>query len=988
MVAINPLRWLKRRRTPPVAPAPAHEDTLAVMVRDIVRTNRLALLDDLSAADRTTVAVRLAVRADDPRALIRFLWRRAAVTPEYLLTLVACLKAIDDASAFWVIRTTTALAEGRAGDRTASSVLQALLDCLPMLDAALDQIVQRQRSPLRLLRRLFEALTPELALPRLMRLAFDEATPTALAWAAADRLAECLSGTATILDPPTTPAAHARWLYVDALMGAAGIQTQDAAALPSFAATTAGAARCERLGCALLANTNLSPAIRLAAVDLLLQQATPPWTVIVGACADEQETVRRGALARIGSSSAREAMAMLVRLALRSDMPIDVRLMAVIRLSAETQWDVAPVLQRCARDASLPLAGRLRAAAALGRRSANLPRLLALMRDPQAHLEVRAAAARAAAFPSAAPYLVRLALDPATPAPVVTALWNALATPACRATLPGMRSALVRLLDAARADVALTLALIRVAGAVGGDEAIAALTSLAGSGAITRLRSAVPPDLLDLPVEACLEYPLLPPPMRTRLLTALATAPTPAEQPTTLAQFLAREADLVRCAAIEALTLSNNARARAAILIALRHAPSPGVATALAEALDLLGSLQDMLQVVVDPELDATLRWHVADRLAQRVDGPTLIREAWVRSDLDAFGRELIIDALVRHDAKASAPFFMRLANDPGESLIFRERALMALDGVTDASLEDPLVRLVNDVDLDPGLRGRAAASLPAPLSPAICSTLRDLARTDAPAPLLIGVLQALGRARDAAALPILVRYSLDHRAAIAQTAVEALAANGDNSISPLLVRVALSPQANAAVKLVALESLVRLGEPDAGRLLRPYLRNYPIIFQMRAFRLLANAGQVSNEAERLVRDRLCPTPLRLCALEYLPCSASAGALLAALLRDAGENPVVRAAAAARLPARDYGAALTEAALDTTTPIIVRTACLAGLGASGDADALLALSALAERDCDPVARERARLELWSLAMQSLSDRAPDEYHERHYYGRR
>ncbi|PMP73950.1 MAG: PBS lyase, partial [Roseiflexus castenholzii] len=176
MVAINPLRWLKRRRTPPVAPAPAHEDTLAGMVRDIVRTNHLALLDDLSVADRTTVAVRLAVRADDPRALLRFLWRRATVTPEYLLTLVACLKAIDDASAFWVIRTTTALAEGRAGDRTASSVLQALLDCLPMLDAALDQIVQRQRSPLRLLRRLFEALTPELALPRLMRLAFDEAT--------------------------------------------------------------------------------------------------------------------------------------------------------------------------------------------------------------------------------------------------------------------------------------------------------------------------------------------------------------------------------------------------------------------------------------------------------------------------------------------------------------------------------------------------------------------------------------------------------------------------------------------------------------------------------------------------------------------------------------------------------------------------------------------------------------------------------------------
>lgn len=989
MITIDPLRWLKRRRTPPATPAPPREDALSGIVREMVLTHRLAMLDDLPAPDRTAVAVRLAIRTDDPRALLQFLWRRAAVAPEYLLILVTCLKVIDDAGALWVIRATTALAEGRAGDLAAGSVLQALLDCLPMLDAALDQIVQRQRSPLRVLRRLFKALTPELAAPRLMRLAFDEATPATLAWAAADWLVEYLSGTAALVDPPATPAAHSRWLYVDVLRGAAGIQTQGAAALASFVAASAGAARCERLGCTLLANASLSPAIRLAALDLLLQQATPPWAAIAGACADENEAVRRGALARIASSSAREAIATLVRLALRSETPADVRLMAVMRLSAETQWDVAPVLQRCALDVTLPLAGRLRAAAALGRRSANLPRLLALLRDPQACVEVRAAAARAAAFPAAVPHLIRTLLDPSTPSPVVTALCDALATPVCRAAIPGIRPALVRLLDAARTDVALTLAIIRVSGVAGGDEVIAALASLAGMGAIARLRSTVPPDVLDLPVEACLERPLLPSPMLTRLLVALATAPTPAEQPTTLAQFLAHEADLVRCAAIEALTMNDSARAREAILVALRHTPSPAGAAALAEALDMLGSLQEMLQIVVDPDLDSTLRWHVADRLAQRVDGPALIREAWARSDLDAFGRELIIDALARHDATASASFFVRLANDPGGAPIFRERALAALEGVADGSLEGPLVRLVNDAHLDPGLRGRAAASLPTPLSPATCSMLRDLVRTDAPpAPLLIGVLQALGRTRDAAALPVLMRYSLDQRPEIAQTAVEALAASGDATISPMLVRVALSPQADAAVKLVAIEALLRLGEPDAVRLLRPYLRNHSVILQMRAFRLPANAGQVGNEAERLARDRLCPTPLRLCALEYLPHSPSAEALLAALLRDASEDPVVRAAAAARLPAHEHGATLAEAALDPAAPIIVRTTCIAGLGASGEIDALLALTALTERDHDPVARERARIELWSLAMQSLSDRAPDEHHERHYHGRR
>ncbi|MCS6940840.1 MAG: HEAT repeat domain-containing protein [Roseiflexaceae bacterium] len=972
MIAINPLLWLKQRRNASAASAPLHHDALADVVREIIVTKRLAILDDLPAPDRDAVAVRLATQVDDPRTLLRFLWQRATVSPEYWLTLVRCLKVVENSGALWVIRAVTALAEGRAGDPAADPVRQTLLDCLPLLDAALDQVVQRKRSPIRVLRRLFRALTPELAAPRLMRLAFDAATPDPLAWAAADWLAERSPDRAARADPPANPAARSRWIYVDGLKDAAGIQTLGAAALASFFA--AGAARRERLGRALLTNTGLSPEIRLAAIDLLMQQESPPWTLIASACTDENQIVRRGALARIGSSSAREAIATLVRLTLRSDIPVDVRLMAVMRLSAETRWDVAPVLHRCALDTSLPLAGRLRAAAALGRRSASLPRLLALIRDPQICVDVRAAAARAAAFPAAIPYLMRLMLDPSLPPLVMTALIEALATPACRAAAQSARSALIRLLAAARADVSLTLALIRVLGALGGDEAVSALAPLAATEAMTRLKSAVPPDILDLPVETGLERALLPDPMMTRLLRALVTAPTVAEQPTTLAQFLAHEADLVRCAAIESLTRCGGARAREAILVAVRSAASPAVAAALAEAINALGSLGDMLNVVVDPALDPSVRWHVADRLALRADGPAAMREAWLRSDLDAFGRELIIEALGRHDAGASASFLARLAGDSALSPVLRERALAALEGVADASLEGPLLHLVNDGHLAPELRGRAAASLPAALSPAARSALRDLLRTDLPpAPLVVGILRALGRAQDAAALPLLLRYSLDADSQVAQAAIEALAASGDAAISPALVRVALSPQADAAVKLIAIEALLRLGEPDAVRLLRPYLRHRSVLVQMRAFRLLADAGQVQSEAEQLVRHRSHPAPLRLCALDCIPRDASAGALLAALLSDPGEDPAVRAAAAARLDRRDHVTTLTEVALDTTAPLIVRTACIAGLGASDEIDALLALSALADRVHDPAACERARIELWSLVMQSLND---------------
>jgi hypothetical protein len=120
---------------------------------------------------------------------------------------------------------------------------------------------------------------------------------------------------------------------------------------------------------------------------------------------------------------------------------------------------------------------------------------------------------------------------------------------------------------------------------------------------------------------------------------------------------------------------------------------------------------------------------------------------------------------------------------------------------------------------------------------PATRAMLRDLVRTDPPpTPLLIGILRALGRSRDAAALPIFLRYTLDEHAEVAQAAIEALAACGDSSITPALVRVALSPQAGAATKLNAIEALLRLGDRDAVRLLRPYLSYRSIILQMRAF--------------------------------------------------------------------------------------------------------------------------------------------------------
>jgi hypothetical protein len=99
-------------------------------------------------------------------------------------------------------------------------------------------------------------------------------------------------------------------------------------------------------------------------------------------------------------------------------------------------------------------------------------------------------------------------------------------------------------------------------------------------------------------------------------------------------------------------------RAREAIQIALHHPAAPAVAAALAVSLDTSGSSHDLLKVFADAGIDSTIRWHIVDRLAQRADGPALLRDAWAQRDLDAYGRELIIDALARYDARASASFW------------------------------------------------------------------------------------------------------------------------------------------------------------------------------------------------------------------------------------------------------------------------------------------------------------------------------------------
>lgn len=991
MIGIDLFRRLRRRHMPgtvpdAVAAPPGDAGATTRLAREIATTGRYTMLATLAPPDRAAVALHLAAWLEDPSPLFTMLWRHATDSPHNVLTLAACLRAGARGSVLWPVRVVTALAEGGSGPAESDGVLQALLDCLPSLDGALDDLVRCGKAPRRLLGRLFDALPTELALPRLGRLAFDEATPAILAWDAADRLATLNAGIA--VDLPATAGAAARWVYVDALHGAPGLrsllETDALTCLRFFSTSTAGVRRCERAARALVTNAACGPALRLDALGILAQlDADASWNAIAAACLDEVSSLRRGAVALLTASAARDAIAALVRLALRRDAPADVRLESVLRLSVETTWDVAPVLQCCAGDGTLPLGARLRAAAALGRRASDYPRLLALLRDPQIHPEVRAAAARVVTVPAAIPDLVRLLLDTTTPAPVVTAACEALTAPACRPYAAVARRAMVRLLAVTRADVELTLAVIVALGRIGGEEAIGALGPLAGDGAAARLRGIVPAGMLTQPASACLAKDVMPAPLAMRLARALAMAPTSAEQPTTLEQFLTMEIDQIRCAAAAALASCGGAPATAAIEAAIRAGAGAGVAAALVVALDTSANDDTLLRLFLDSGLDAAIRWQVLERLLARRNGPALVRSALAQPGLDAYAQELAIEALGRCNDVVCAPLLIRLADDPASAPVLRERALAALGRLATPAAEITLARVAASTDRAPEERGLAAASLPAAISEATRSLLRDLVRDERPpAPLIAGALRALGRARDVAARPLMLRFSADERPEVAQAAIEALASCGDVSISPALVRAALNPYADATLKLVAIEALLQIGDADAVRLLRPYLGHGSLLLRMRAASLLAEHGHLGMVAEQLARDRLCPLPLRLYALMHLAGQPQATPVCVALLGDAAEDPQLRAAAVAGL---NPGSALLEVmaiARDPLAPVTLRAACIAHPGRQGGVDAWLELSALAEDETDPWVRALAMHELHALlqpAMRQGDNDASDDH---------
>lgn len=610
------------------------------------------------------------------------------------------------------------------------------------------------------------------------------------------------------------------------------------------------------------------------------------------------------------------------------------------------------LLNQCAHDPALPLYLRMHAVAALGRQPAGWPHLVAIAADASCGVGVRASAARllgAAGDQAALSELLRLLNDPSTPPLLAEALCDALGALGSSTARPPLAA----LLDRTGDDLLLTLAAVRALGCLGGLGAVAALSRLLGAEALGRIQRTVAEHQLALTPERCLNE--LPAPIALRLSAALAAGATPADRPTTLAEFLGHEADYLRAAVAHALAAIGGDSAQAALLAALLDGATGGADADIIAALAQIegtGSAESLAYLLVAEEIKPLTRWLVVQHLTTHPAGAEIMRRMLARDDIDIFTRGALAEALGQRGTHEALPLLRQIAEDADCDEHLRLQAVLALGLIGHPQIEATLIRLLSNPTEQTLLRGLAAEQLPATLSEDGRRFLRDMLRREhPPAPIVAGALRALGRAHDHEALSQMLRYCQDASALVAQAAIGALADLGDVSVTPVLVQVTQKPDNDRAVRIQAIGALLRLGGESYRPLLREYIEHGPLPLQFQALDHLLATSAAPVELLTTFAVRGSPLPLRLWLIESLQEDPQAAPFLLDILADDGDDADIRGLGAQALGHAGYAPAvpaLIHCLEQDGTPDGVRLHCIDALGALGGAEAWLALSRLAE----------------------------------------
>jgi HEAT repeat protein len=935
--------------------------------RQIVAEGRYDLLHQLASPERAEIAVLIATMLDDPSPLFKALWADGRLHADDALTLGRCLRERAPANAMWVLRVIGGLAglahKGTPAIRALAHTL--LAECMPALDANLEGLVRADEALQRFLTKLFELLPNELARPRMLRLIYHAEAAESFGWSLADRVIEH-----GLPDPAeTTPAVAdqpvlARWVYIQALKNSTEQNQLDpvsaAAGLEALAVSKAGETRKLHAAAALLDNPAQAPATRRAALALLAESKQPAaLTVIERASADANPEVRAAALDALSRHDPDRATVALGRAAIDDSAAWELRLEAIEHLGHQPAIGAGRVLARCAADATLPLYARLRAIVALGQQTDGPQYLLQIIAATEEHPEVRAAAARqlaAARHSAAVSHLLRLLDATDSPLALVEGCCDALGTLGTReATGP-----LIRLLAHASADVTLTLAAAQALGQIGDPEAIEPLSRLLGAEALHRLQQAVEPRLHDQALAELAEDPALPRAIALRLAATLASSQTAEARPTTLAEFLIAEADLVRAGSANALAAIGGNGARAALLAALLDDDTGGATADVIGALAKVegsASAEALGYLLETPEINPLTRWLIVRHLTDHPAGEEVMRRSLARAETDAFTRGALAEGLGQRGAFAALPALRQIAEDRTCDQQLRAQALLALGLLNEQASETALIRMIADPQEETALRGLAAEHLPEQLSAEGRRFLRDLLRNERPpSPIVVGTLRALGHVRDREALPLMLRYGQDEHAEIAQAAITALTDLGDGSVAPMLVRIAHQTGADHTLRLQAAGALLRIGGEGYRPLLRGYLEHGPLPLRLLALEHLIASGTATTDMLAMLATHSWPQTLRLRLIEYFANDTAAAPTLLRILETEDDDPQLRCLAAEALGRMQWANALptlVRLAADPDSAAPLRLRCIDTLQQLGGTAAWAALSRLAEDNVQP-----------------------------------
>jgi HEAT repeat protein len=941
--------------------------------RQLVSEQRYDLLCELDSAEQAEIALLVATMVDDPGPLYKALWRSGKPRAEEALTLGRCLRERAPAEPAWALRVAGALARLANETETArrEPARQLLRDCLPALDASLDAVAGASTALEPFLTRLFEVMPAELAVPRMLGLAYHPRVAEPFAWRLADRAIERGLGAADNTPPPANPAAMARWLYVAALRDASEHpQIEPAAATAALAAlaeSQAGATRTLHTAAALLEDQAQTTLTRRAALALLADSRQPAaLTVIERASGDTDAAVRADALAALNRHDPERASVALGRAAIDQSASWELRIETIQQLGQQQALGASRLLNLCVGDQSLPLYARLQAIAALSRHADGLAYLLQIAGDVSGHAAIRAAAARSlgiAKHQQAIDMLIQLIGDPGTPTALAEACCDGLGALGARAG----GGALLRLLTRAPADIELMLAALRALGQIGAAETSEPISHLLGAEALELLKRNIAPPLIDQPIETIIDSPALPQSIALRLAAAVDASATIEARPTSLAEFLSGQADQLRAAAAHALASIGGNSARAALLAALLDDSAGGATADLIAALaDLEGpSSAEALGYLLDArEVNPLTRWLVVRCLTDHPAGEEVMRRALAQPQTDAFTRGALAEGLGQRGSFAALPALRQIAEDREYDLQLRAQALLALGLLNEQASETALIRMIADPLEDPTLRGLAAEHLPEQLSSEGRRFLRDLLRNERPpAAIVVGGLRALGHVRDREALPLMLRYGQDENAVIAQAAITALTDLGDGSVAPMLVRIAHHTGADHTLRLQAAGALLRIGGAGYRPLLRVYLEQGPLPLRLLALEHLIASGTAANDLLAMLASPDWPATLRLRLIEYFAGDEAAAPVLTGVLETSGDQLQLRALAAEALGKLQWTAALAalaKLAETAGTPAPLRLRCIDALGQIGGNDAWIVLSQLAEdHDVRPILRTGA-----------------------------